>query len=103
MPYRISAHGHVHKEAKYKILYDKTFVWWIIIDFASHKCFISSCFIFQFDVPPRTLEDMNEEYGRDVDIIRNRVYKKDDDEPVPPCTLHEELLPAPYRFVITFI
>lgn len=39
---------------------------------------------------------MLDEYGRDIDIIRRRIYKKVQPEHKE-CTLHEELQPAPYR------
>ncbi|XP_043280963.1 probable 28S ribosomal protein S6, mitochondrial [Venturia canescens] len=69
-PYKTKAHGHIHREANY--------------------------FILHFDVPPLSLEDINEEYLRDIDIIRARIYKKEE-EPMPPCTLHTEILPPAYR------
>lgn len=71
-PYKMSAHTRIHTEAGY--------------------------FIIHFDAPPRKLEDMMEEYGRDIDIIRNRIYKKEL-EPAPPCTFHEEMLPPAYRLI----
>ncbi|XP_011300677.1 probable 28S ribosomal protein S6, mitochondrial [Fopius arisanus] len=69
-PYKMSAHNKVHRKASY--------------------------FIFHFDAPPRKLEDLLEEYGRDVDVVRSRVYKKDEDNPEP-CTWHEEMLPPSDR------
>lgn len=42
------------------------------------------------------VEELKEELTRDVDIIRQRVFKKN--EPINfECTLYEEHLPAPYR------
>uniref|UniRef100_U5EXB1 Small ribosomal subunit protein bS6m n=1 Tax=Corethrella appendiculata TaxID=1370023 RepID=U5EXB1_9DIPT len=70
-PYRMSSHGLVHRTASY--------------------------FIFTFDTPPHTLDDINEELGRDVDVIRRHVYLTDKEETIPKCTLHEELLPPAYR------
>lgn len=55
-----------------------------------------SYFLMEFNAPPSSLEDLSEEYGRDVDIIRQRIYKVKE-EPQQECTLHEELQPAPYR------
>lgn len=50
----------------------------------------------EFSAPPATLEDLSEEYGRDVDIIRKTIIKVT--EPVTEeCTLHEELQAPPYR------
>lgn len=56
-----------------------------------------------FDIPPLSLEKIKDEYKRDVDIIRIKVYKQT--EPVKnECTFHDELLPAVHRYVIhTFL
>ncbi|KAI5636700.1 ribosomal protein s6 domain-containing protein [Phthorimaea operculella] len=70
IPYKTSAHGLVHREANY--------------------------FIFKIDTTTQTVADLREEYGRDVDIIRNRVYKTPA-EAEHNCTLEEELLPPAYR------
>lgn len=56
----------------------------------------ASTFIIQFDTPPAAIDDLSEEYGRDVDIIRKRIFKVTESEPIE-CTLHEELLPPAYR------
>ncbi|KAK0161805.1 hypothetical protein PV327_008219 [Microctonus hyperodae] len=69
-PYKVRAHNLVHREAGY--------------------------FIIHFEAPPRKIEDLLEEYRRDIDIIRNKAYKKSD-EPIPPCTWHDEMLPVPFR------
>lgn len=53
-------------------------------------------FIYTFDVPPQVLADLNEEYRRDVDIIRQVVYKIKEPEPHP-CTLHTEMKEPAYR------
>lgn len=70
MPFKTSNHGMVYNKAAY--------------------------FLLEFNIPPTAIEDLKEEYARDVDIIRRRIYKK-----VAPdnfeCTLHEELKPPPYR------
>jgi len=70
MPYKTSAHGVVYKQASY--------------------------FMYEFNVPPSSIETLLDEYGRDVDVIRRRIYKKTDHETFE-CTLHEEMLPPPYR------
>lgn len=70
IPYKTSKHGLVHKQASY--------------------------FIFQFNAPPSCLEDLTEEYSRDIDIVRQRVYRIKE-EPQVECTLADELQPAPYR------
>lgn len=55
-----------------------------------------SYYLFQFNVPPFSIQEILEEYGRDIDIIRRRIFKKN--EPIKEdCSLHKELLPAPYR------
>lgn len=70
MPYKISSHGLVYREASY--------------------------FVFQFNAPPSTLEDLAEECGRDVDVIRKNIYAVKA-KPIEECTLHDEMQPAPYR------
>ncbi|XP_056642520.1 probable 28S ribosomal protein S6, mitochondrial [Diorhabda sublineata] len=70
MPYKTSVHGVVYKKASY--------------------------FLIECNVPPTTINSLLDEYGRDVDIIRRTIYKKN--EPTQfECTLHEELQPPPYR------
>ena len=59
-----------------------------------HNCF--SYFVITFNAPPKSIEDLNEEFGRDVDIIRRRIFRNRDEE-VEECTLDEELKPPPYR------
>lgn len=69
-PFRISANGVVYKNASY--------------------------FLYEFHIPPSTLYDFKDELHRDVDIVKQSIYKKN--EPTDfECTLHEELLPPPYR------
>lgn len=69
-PYKISEHGQVHKTATY--------------------------FLFKFDAPPSSLTNINEECGRDVDIVRRNMFKIE--QPIDtPCTLDEELQPPAYR------
>ncbi|KAI4485955.1 hypothetical protein M0804_006444 [Polistes exclamans] len=53
-------------------------------------------FLYYFDVPPSTLTNLIDEYNRDIDILRNKVYKQETPNPIE-CTLHEELLPPIYR------
>lgn len=56
----------------------------------------ASHFLFYFDVPPLKLDVIVDEYNRDIDIIRSKVFKQK--EPVPSkCTLEAELLPPAYR------
>ncbi|XP_035895714.1 probable 28S ribosomal protein S6, mitochondrial [Anopheles stephensi] len=72
LPFKTSAHGVVHRTGSY--------------------------FVFKFDTPPAAIDDLDEEYGRDVDIIRKRIYRADvsQQEDIT-CTLHEEMLPPAYR------
>lgn len=49
-----------------------------------------------FDVPPKCISDLMEEYSRDVDILKRQIYKVEEPEKVE-CTLHEELQPPAYR------
>ncbi|PNF37432.1 putative 28S ribosomal protein S6, mitochondrial [Cryptotermes secundus] len=72
LPYKMSAHDAVHKKGSY--------------------------FVFQFICPPASLHDLEEEYGRDVDIIRRRIFKVEAPEEFE-CTLHEEILPPAYRYM----
>nr|CAD7438793.1 unnamed protein product [Timema bartmani] len=73
IPYKTSAHGQVHKKASY--------------------------FLLRFDCPPKHLYDLSEGYGRDVDIVRHRMYKVKDPEQFE-CTIEEETKPPAYRQVI---
>ncbi|KAJ8950158.1 hypothetical protein NQ314_008011 [Rhamnusium bicolor] len=70
MPYKTSAHGVVYDRASY--------------------------FLYEFNVPPSSIDKLFDEYGRDIDIIRRRIYKKKEAETFE-CTLHDELQPPPYR------
>ncbi|CAH0397471.1 unnamed protein product [Chilo suppressalis] len=70
MPYKTSAHGLVHREANY--------------------------FVFKVDTASQAVSDLKEEYSRDVDIIRQRVFKVPT-ENQDACTLQEEILPPAYR------
>lgn len=49
-----------------------------------------------FDAPPKCLDDLLEEYTRDVDILKRAFYKVEEPEPYN-CTLHEELQSPAYR------
>lgn len=69
-PYKISSHGQVHKQASY--------------------------YVYQFNAPPSSIDKLLDEYNRDVDVIRRRIYKTREPK-VFECTLHEEMQPAPYR------
>lgn len=55
-----------------------------------------SYYFIEFDVPPTSIVDLQEEFKRDVDIIRRHWVRKEAPEKVE-CTLHEELLPPAYR------
>ncbi|CAH2243535.1 probable 28S ribosomal protein S6, mitochondrial [Pararge aegeria] len=70
MPYKTSSHSLVHREANY--------------------------FVFKIDTATQAVADLKEEYSRDVDIIRQRVYKIPD-KADQTCTLEQELLPPAYR------
>ncbi|KAB0796424.1 hypothetical protein PPYR_10485 [Photinus pyralis] len=70
IPFKISAHGVVYKQASY--------------------------YVFTFNVPPIAIKDLLDEFERDVDIIRRKIFKQNSPE-FKECTLHEELQPAPYR------
>ncbi|XP_075972914.1 mitochondrial ribosomal protein S6 [Anticarsia gemmatalis] len=70
MPYKTSAHGVVHREANY--------------------------FIIKMDTATNAVSDLKEEYSRDVDVIRQRVFKSQQAADSN-CTLEKELLPPAYR------
>lgn len=70
MPYKTTSHGIVHKEANY--------------------------FVFKIDTATKAVWDLREEYSRDVDVIRQRVFKSQETCDNH-CTLEEELLPPAYR------
>lgn len=55
-----------------------------------------SYFVFEFNAPPLCIAELLDEYGRDVDVVRKRIFKKNMPQNIE-CTLHEELLPPPYR------
>lgn len=57
----------------------------------------ASHFFFCFDVPPASLKELSDGYGRDIDIIRSRIYKQNPCDTGKTCTLEEELLPPAYR------
>ena len=70
MPFKTSAHGLVHREANY--------------------------FIFKIDSATKSVSELKEEYSRDVDIIRQRMFKVQENSEHT-CTLEEELKPPAYR------
>ncbi|KAJ6636376.1 putative 28S ribosomal protein S6, mitochondrial [Pseudolycoriella hygida] len=70
LPHKMSEHGMVHRHGSY--------------------------FLVQFDSATHLIEDFNEEFGRDVDIVRSSIFKTQNPEFIR-CTLHEELLPPAYR------
>ncbi|XP_030565405.1 probable 28S ribosomal protein S6, mitochondrial [Drosophila novamexicana] len=70
LPFKVSEHGVVHREATH--------------------------FTITFDTAPTKLSDLKEEFGRDIDIIRRYIFKVEEPEEYK-CTLHEEMLPPAYR------
>ncbi|XP_050448644.1 probable 28S ribosomal protein S6, mitochondrial [Cataglyphis hispanica] len=69
-PCKVRAHGHIYKEANH--------------------------FLIHFDIPPKEMEKILDQYNRDVDIVKLKIFKKN--EPIKKdCTFHEEMLPPPYR------
>lgn len=69
-PYKISSHGLVHRTGSY--------------------------FLMNFDVAPQQIEDLKEEYGRDIDIVRRHIFKVEEPKKIE-CTFHEEMKPPAYR------
>lgn len=70
LPHKISAHRLPHRQANH--------------------------FLYTFDVPTKALVDINDELHRDIDVIRNQIYKIQEIEPHD-CTLERELVPPAYR------
>ncbi|GBP63210.1 Probable 28S ribosomal protein S6, mitochondrial [Eumeta japonica] len=70
LPYKTSANGMVHHEVHF--------------------------YLFKMDTPSRSIKNLREEYRRDVDIVRQRIFRTQADSQEP-CTLEEELLPPAYR------
>lgn len=70
LPFKISAHGLVHKRG-------------------SH-------FVMHFDAPPNSIMDLSEEYGRDIDVLRRTLLKITPPERFE-CSLSDDLKPPPYR------
>lgn len=56
-------------------------------------------FVYKFDVAPGLVGDINEEYGRDVDVIKRYIFKAETRSYIsqPECTLEDELQPPAYR------
>lgn len=50
----------------------------------------------KLDVAPKHIQDIQEEYQRDVDILRRSFFKVEEAEKVE-CTLQDELQPPAYR------
>lgn len=71
MPYKTSVHGVVYNKASY--------------------------YLMEFNASPQHIETLAEEYGRDIDIIRKRIYKKQAILEEIACTLEDEMQPPPYR------
>jgi hypothetical protein len=59
--------------------------------------FICSHFFLRFDIPPTELNKIVDEYERDVDIVRLKIYKENEGNKIQ-CTFDEEMLPPPYRY-----
>lgn len=70
LPCKTNAHGHNYREANHFLIY--------------------------FDVPPKEVEKIHDEYKRDIDIVRATIYKPNKPSKQN-CTFHEEMLPPPYR------
>ncbi|XP_043511167.1 probable 28S ribosomal protein S6, mitochondrial [Frieseomelitta varia] len=54
-------------------------------------------FMFCFDMPPSKLLRLEDDCKRNIGIIRVKIYKQNEPCSNIQCTLHEELLPPPYR------
>lgn len=76
-PWKISSHDAIHKTASY--------------------------FIVEFDVPSSALHQFNNYLSRDIDIIKRTIFRVPENTPQPDCTLHNELKPPAYRFIIDYM
>nr|CAG4645256.1 EOG090X0IQO [Leptodora kindtii] len=70
LPYRMRAHNAWHREGSY--------------------------FVMKFDSPPSAIATLTDNMRRDIDIIRQGVFKKEGGQQFK-CTLEEELKPPAYR------
>ncbi|XP_046984495.1 probable 28S ribosomal protein S6, mitochondrial [Schistocerca americana] len=70
LPFKIRKHGLVEKKASY--------------------------FLIEFDTSPKTIDYLIDEFHRDVDVLRSRIYRSHEKEEFE-CTFEEECLPAAYR------
>lgn len=70
LPCKTTAHGRPHREANHFLIY--------------------------FDVPPKEVEKIYDEYKRDIDILKATILKPNISSKQN-CTFHEEMLPPPYR------
>ncbi|XP_037933647.1 probable 28S ribosomal protein S6, mitochondrial [Teleopsis dalmanni] len=70
LPYKISKHNLVHREGNY--------------------------FNIIFNSSPQKIDDLREEFERDVDVIRQNIFKVEEPQKYM-CTLDEELQPPAYR------
>lgn len=62
----------------------------------SQKHFTGSAFVVTFDVPPKCIADLMEEYSRDVDVLKRQIFKIEEPSNAE-CTLSDELQPPAYR------
>ncbi|KAI9555716.1 hypothetical protein GHT06_018231 [Daphnia sinensis] len=70
LPFKMKAHNVWHREGTY--------------------------FVMKFDAPSSAIENLNDEFKRDIDLIRSHVVRCE--EPVKhECTLEEEMKPPAYR------
>nr|CAG4649000.1 EOG090X0IQO [Polyphemus pediculus] len=70
LPYRIKAHNVMHKEGNY--------------------------FVMKFDAPTSSVSSMSDAFKRDIDIVKQIVFKQEQQSTFE-CTLDEEMKPPAYR------
>ncbi|XP_060821837.1 small ribosomal subunit protein bS6m [Bombus pascuorum] len=71
LPYVASAHGKTNTHARH--------------------------FMICFDVPPSQISKLEDDCGRNISIIRAKIYKQNIPSQDIQCTWEEEMLPPPYR------
>ncbi|XP_076751246.1 mitochondrial ribosomal protein S6 [Xylocopa sonorina] len=54
-------------------------------------------FMICFDIPPREMENVQDNCRRNLSIIRSQIFKQNEPDTEIKCTLEEEMLPPSYR------
>jgi small subunit ribosomal protein S6 len=71
LPHKMTSHDHLHWKGSYMLIH--------------------------YSGSPRYVNELIDFYKRDIDIIKAFIYRADRFVYPTECTLHEEILPVPYR------